>query len=906
MPETSGAPQPLTRRRFIAGVAVAAASLALPLAPQKAYAWDSYSGFVASAFCDPMHEDMTQIAYVRLLQDMTGPPPDASNVSGSVLYAADNATYQEVVQYLRQGAFWNDVPANTGYEFGLNYLWANSSIPPYKKNNVAGSYDTTFDVARHVAQAHQHMKGLMAPWAYARALVRFSSNKRGNMLHSMLGVEVDGVTYLSQKKQRNFSMQWVEAAYKYASGASLTDEQQGIMGIIDTYEQLKGASNDGEEDADRAMSAKQMKLRAIGMLCHTIEDSYNPAHTIRSYYSGNDKSVKFGDILAFGNYEAQNIHGDYDHIASTSDACLDTQTRKALIEGSANYDAAKKLTKVKDRVDALYTMGLQLSSEAVYKLFTFLYAGKPWEGEVQQWFDGTVFKCYFNGEDTYVYDGGRRVGNLQALHDDAHDVTKAIARYIKHSEVKSQMKNTVSLYKKLIEYRATINQFYHRADRTKNAYRHENLSIETSGLATAQDLVDQFYEVLFTLATEAERTAVKSWAPGIRQKLYRAIKGAEGLTQEFSLDLNGEIDQDRYDKAAKMLTLISAEKMGEVTGFIEYATDKDFALRLNDGTGTVVCAFDSNTSFTGRNDMLKGMRDVTVSFDIERLGYPSSVMSCTANVIDIPAGTQVFDAKGTVESLDNGVLLVAIEGSADIDGVQGRVAFKVPASASLGGLVVGTRIIVEYAYDAHGFTYMSHEPVEGVASLQQSGTVVSYYGGMMVLNCGEDENGGPIEKVFEYGETDFVGALSVGANVEVLYYARDEELLGGQQTLKGIFDGVPVPYEASRIAVASLENPDYIFCSNENATHQKIDGDLALVVTENCTNENGVCPLCGYVFAAPKPDPKPDPVNPAKKEPLSKVGEGAAPWVAAAAAVAAVGSGVAAGVAKRFRRDTDE
>lgn len=895
MTKTSKAPLGLTRRTFIAGAAVAAASLALPCTSQKAYAWDSYSGITEGWQCDPMHEDMTQIAYVRLVQKTTT-APDPSNVAGTLLYGKDEATYKKNLTYLRQGAFWNDCAANTALEFGLNYFWRYYGIVDY------GSYASAFDIAKHVVLTQDNLWWI-GPYSYGRALVRFSMNKRGNLLHSMLGVEVDGATYLTQAKQREFVLQWLEAAYKYVAGETLTSEQAHVEKFFDPYAQLN-VTKEYSGDADRKMTKRQMKLRAIGMMCHTIEDSYNPAHTVRSYCSPDTSgaTIDFGTILAFGNYETQSCHSDYDHIASTDSACADTIMRKECVNGSETLATAKTLQNLDARVSKLYTLGLSLSSEAVHTLLTYLADGKPWAGEVEDWFQNTVFATFFTDQGgSYVYDGGRRAGNIAGLMSAADDSSREVAMRIE--KVEDEVAGVIAAYEKLAEYQKELNKFYHRVETSPTLYyHHKDAKVEQDAFASAKAVIDVYTKIFYELATAAERANIKTWQPLARRLLYSAIAGAGGLIQEMSLDLYGVLENTYLKKTTDLLALVSTHNTGEAVGSIEYVTDTHFALNLSNG-GTMVCSYSQDTLLLGPNKLVAGAREVKVSYTISNMDMPTAVMTCEAIQIEIPTAEVFYDSKGVVKSIEKNRLVLDIEGS-------GAVPFMVSSASALDKLAVGNRISIDYAPALHGFIYKGHIVLDQRPLLEQAGTVSRYYGDTFVVVCGEDEEkcGLPIEKAFTYSDADFIGALAVGSEVSVLYYDYDAKQTDLQATYTADGGFLLVPYEASRVAVASNREPLYVHASNGDGTHLKIDADLDVVLAEPCTNENNVCLFCGYEFSNPnpQPDPGPEPAGPSHKEPLAKTGEGAAPWVAAAAAVVAVGSGVAASVAKRFRNTSEQ
>lgn len=63
---------------------------------------------------------------------------------------------------------------------------------------------------------------------------------------------------------------------------------------------LKVSSSEASIEIPR----RRLRLRALGMMCHTLEDFWCPAHTCRTYHA--DGEIPQNSVVAFSNYKLQN------------------------------------------------------------------------------------------------------------------------------------------------------------------------------------------------------------------------------------------------------------------------------------------------------------------------------------------------------------------------------------------------------------------------------------------------------------------------------------------------------------------------------------------------------------------------------------------------------------------------
>ena len=329
---------------------------------------------------------------------------------------------------MRIGSFWNDAAADTLVDFGYSCLKADS-VPKFSGNNY---YEGAWDVGQHLVETNaQNGIGL-------DALVQFTMNDRNNFIHGMLSSTASQKAHLKHSEIKRFAMQWLGVAYEYARTGKVTatndvtQEQAELIfkGFIDTYGQLDENAHDmcvslkvGSKEASIKVPHRRMRLRALGMMCHTMEDFWCPAHTCRTYNPSG--SIKQYSILAFCNYKQQNgdkkpmfgYHIPFDRYA-LSDRDNSPNWREALTRGYGDeYVGTETLERVLDssmgkldgRPDYFNTLGMNETIACITQLFEYFYQGTKWDDGVRQWVDSAILPTYFDGEgQSYVCDAGRR------------------------------------------------------------------------------------------------------------------------------------------------------------------------------------------------------------------------------------------------------------------------------------------------------------------------------------------------------------------------------------------------------------------------------------------------------------------------------------------------------------------
>lgn len=135
---------------------------------------------------------------------------------------------------------------------------------------------------------------------------------------------LEGEYYASQSEEREKIIADAEIEVKVEA----EKEAAAIIGEIKRYcENKSGTStvNEGEKDDDNDGKLDHddiyYRYRALGMACHTIEDSFNPAHCDRVVsYNAENNTASLGRIKSFLDYDNGNQkvkgHGDFDKITA--------------------------------------------------------------------------------------------------------------------------------------------------------------------------------------------------------------------------------------------------------------------------------------------------------------------------------------------------------------------------------------------------------------------------------------------------------------------------------------------------------------------------------------------------------------------------------------------------------------
>ena len=588
----------LTRRGLLgAGALAALASLA---APTPALAWSSWTNAASDALKktgmgDCVHEDMVQIAYARMVRshandsanqsllnpwggklqsdtrfaDIAGDTVDAG-VGKGFAGAEDLAArlFRENLAYLRIGSYWNDAAANTLMDFGYSCACANS-IPKFSGSN---HYEGAWDVGQHISETHQKNQGYYIKGL--DALVQFTMNDRNNFIHGMLTSTADHSSHLKQSEIKRFALQWLSVAYEYARTGKVTTTSdvasQGqaekiFEGFIDTYGQLdmdlqtmSGSLKVGASEASIKLPHRRLRLRALGMACHTLEDLWCPAHTCRSYHAGG--SIPQNSILAFENYALQNgncmpmngYHIPFDRYA-LSDAKNATNWREALTRGATGFKGSETLANVLDDsmscLDSAHTyfntLGMNESIATITKLFEYLYQDTAWDSGVRSWIDSEIMPTYFdsNGQ-SYICDAGRRslhtptfiISPLKGL----KNAYEAVGLLDNHKEILA----AAIAYDK---WQRGTHSFFSGDYNTKHS-RYVTSGLEgdaiwddKTGEGNLVSLIDNLLAGYSSLSAEKKQLLLDTMGSNNCHNVLIVLGHLRGLLQDFAIDLTGSL-----------------------------------------------------------------------------------------------------------------------------------------------------------------------------------------------------------------------------------------------------------------------------------------------------------------------------------------------------------------------------
>lgn len=817
--------------------------IALFLSTGSVFAWDSYelaSGeFFGDLSADPLHEDITQFAYAQTIMSDVFKDAETDNLLN--YNKKGNEKYENIVYYLRQGAYWNDVAASNIAEFGVAYKTADWE---YYVTTYKGNYTSAYDIGKHLEQA----RPTFSSYKGNRYMVRFSHNGLGNILHSMLGMQSNRKSYITQQQQKEFEMQWLEVLYKYAQGKTetLTAEQKHLVTFIDPYEQYEkanpkaeneqeqvaegenveaeGSEVDGWFDADRRMTKNEMRLRALGMMCHTIEDSYNPAHTIRK----NDSNA----ILAFGKYENQEWHSNYDHV-STADGEIRTDLK-------SNTASVAKLSAIsKDYLDVrlnnLKTLGLKHAALNASEILQRFAKGQDWE-EVKPWLENAVYATDFNADGSAkIAEGGRRVQKTANLKKFSKRLKKVLIKSFGQS-IEEKAAAIPEAMRKYRTYQKDTTAFY----KTGTGDFSEQSKREGEALEQSKAVIDHTWTIL---SQAPDKEIIKKWSPDIRQNTVKLAETTNGFIHEFAIDQNlDEAVVQEYDKKVEEIKAIikhNDPKAINVSGVIESIADSGFLLSLDEAEDSIWLSLESDTRIaadTGDAELKEGQRvNAIISMDEKN----DKEMDCTYNFkassIQISDKVIQLSAKGTVQSISNDSVTIAVDGgSADYDFVrkdEGNTDIK-----------VGDYINFSYEPDKQ-LVIKQMKTIEKLELMEEEGQIIEINGNKVSLKVAEKTDTDTGIRDFDLDNTDVLGKLVADTSVHVYYTKADGES----------------PMAASLIIAGNHEH-SLIYTNNKNGTHKAICIDLDFQEIQNCTNENGTCIYCGYKFqVVPTPTPAPSP-----------------------------------------------
>lgn len=597
------------RTLFGAGALLGLGAVTLP--SERAYAWSSWTNATSSVLKkigmgDCVHEDLVQISYARVVRKYANSTtyktllnPWAGEIQSDARYATiagdtvekggdrtfegvdtDLAIrlYRENLAYLRIGSFWNDAAADTLLDFGYSCVRANK-VPKFSGNNY---YEGAWDVGQHIRETHdQNGVGL-------DALVQFTMNDRNNFIHGMLSSTADCSGHLKQSEIKTFALQWLSVAYEYArtgqvqatSDVPSVDNAQKIFnGFIDTYSQLdpdvqnmRVSLKVSSEETTVKHSRRRMRLRALGMMCHTMEDFWCPAHTCRTYRGGS--GIAANSILAFSNYKKQNgdkapmfgYHIPFDRYA-LSDADNNPDWRAMLTRGNgSSYVGTNTLTNVLANADGTLenahtyfnTLGMNETIACITQLFEYLYTDTPWDSGVRAWVDGTVMPTYFNEDgQSYVCDAGRR-----GLHTPTFIIVpiQSLKRAYRKSGQADAYNQMLACAKDYDAWQRGAHLYY--------CGSHNNTKSSTSKLIDADydgkiwtdgegqncliRLANAIYDGSKGLSESAQGDLLSRIGPNGCHDMVGVIDNVRGMLQEFSIDLNGALRSNDDDIISKL------------------------------------------------------------------------------------------------------------------------------------------------------------------------------------------------------------------------------------------------------------------------------------------------------------------------------------------------------------------
>ena len=447
-----------------------------------------------------------------------------------------------------------------------------------RPNNIpkfsGGTYQGAWDVGKHIRETSDANKGSITT-SGLDALVQFTMNDRNNFIHGMLSSTASHSGHLKQAEIKKYALQWLGVAYEYArtgqvqATSDVTEEQAEkiFKGFIDTYGQLDESAHDmrvslkvGNSEASLNIPHRRLRLRALGMMCHTLEDFWCPAHTCRAYRTIDGKKYP---ILAFSNYKLQNgdkapmfgYHIPFDRYAISDVNNSPANWREAFTRGISKtaYVGTETLENARsysmndiENAHTLFnTLGMNETIECITQLFDFMYRGVTWDDGVRKWIDEEVMPTYFNGSDSYICDAGRR-----SLHTPTYLMApiQAMKRAYKKAGLSENYNESLGRAQSYDEWQRDAHLFYsgkYNTGKSKtipSAGENDPYSPDTTGESLLEALVDTLYAGYSSLKTEeaAYDLLAKIGANGC-YGMVTALGRVSGMLQEFSIELTGKL-----------------------------------------------------------------------------------------------------------------------------------------------------------------------------------------------------------------------------------------------------------------------------------------------------------------------------------------------------------------------------
>ena len=799
----------LSRRSLLgAGALLSLAAIAHPT--EHAYAWSSWTNATSAALKnigmgDCVHEDLVQISYARLLRNHandtatesllnpwagTIDPSDAqyATIAGDIVDRGEGSTFvdaddlalrlfRENLAYLRIGSFWNDAAANTVADFGLSCYNANS-VPEFSGND---HYEGAWDVGQHIWETNEKNK---ESWINGNdALVQFTMNDRNNFIHGMLSSTASHSAHLKQSEIKQFALQWLGVAYEYArtgqvmATSDVTQEQAEkiFKGFIDTYDQLDNDAHDmcvslkvSNSEASRNLPHRRLRLRALGMMCHTLEDFWCPAHTCRTYHEGG--GVPQNSILAFSNYKMQNgsrppmlgYHIPFDRYA-TSDAKNSTNWREALTRGSGEYKGTEKLANVLDdsmscldEANTYFnTLGMNETITCITQLFEFMYQGTAWDDGVRRWVDEDIMPTFFddNGQ-SYVCDAGRR-----SLYTPTFVIgpVKTLKRPYRKVGLSANYDEILAAAKSYDAWQKGAHLFYSgKYNTTHSKYitsGNEGDSIwdDATGESRLIDFANKVHEGYSGLSSDKQKELLARIGCNGCHDMVKALDMVRGMLQEFNIDLRGSLRPDSDEVISKLK---------EASAFFESGLKgQDASLAAQaETTGGLLAAqlayADENDEKYVTADM--AIEDYTILDDGSYLIAVRDADSLETSIMSAPAGTP-----GT-EILKEGLAVLSItyilntEFEDDLDYCY--VITEIDYSEMEEDVFLVTGTVEAVSADTKTLILDLNGITEFVMTIQDSVTTIPEVGAYICARYASGESG--LELV-EYDELDAPGEIKV-------------------------------------------------------------------------------------------------------------------------------------------------
>ncbi len=740
--------------------------------------------------------------------------------------------YTELLEYLRVGAYWNDLPANTVVDFIAAYLQYND-VPDYEKNGKEkGTYDNFEEIGEHLKQTLDSM------FNGERGMVRISHNGSGSGIHSMLTLNPDKKNYVTQTLQKEMTLQWLEAAYKYVQGEPITDGQKKMLVFTDPYGQGASSTFPGIGYADMFLTEKRLKTRALGMICHTIEDAYNPAHTVRMYPQ-NATTISDYKILAFGNYEGQShdFHKSYDAISP-----LDEGVRKQLRDGTKTYAGAVRYPDISTNTAGFKTMSLELAYESIVKLFDFYAKGATWS-EIEPWLRNDIYATNFNSSgDSYVFEAGRKTTNFEPILDTTWKLEKGLRSVYKNKNtkvwddinaVKSNSLNNIKFFAKEAKGGRTYHTPY-----------------DTAGYNSIKAFFDKLKTTVIDGSEAEVNQLIKKLGPVKAIQVVALIKDLNGILQEYAIDLEGGVNKtyDDYANTAQLLhyrTSTESQTPTVLVGEVLGSGNGNVALRLDDG---------ETVSVILQEQMEIGSK-IKVTCEIISDGLPGSMIKYFATAAEKLNSTNNYSMTGKVTAITDTTITIV----SDLSGT-----YKLTTPTKTDSTFLNNRVIVWYQVGANGVLTLrniSHslekitaENMEGeieLASLPYStktvGIVDVYADGIKIAELDTLEEGGDVYA------NELLSEVVILDDAMITGFLTNESPNGDKHNYplaEIVYLPVTEEGESSVEVLLGLRMQNHIhdltFATNNNGTHTEFCKQADLSTVANCTYENNVCIYCGY------------------------------------------------------------